>query len=164
MTDEQMAKLPTPKYIQGKIAQQWHNKSIKATFEGPRLAFWLWGKPGTGKSRFVRTNFHPYIKKANNKWWDGYSQEKHVLIDEVELNSFRDKWNNLGHNLKIWADPYGFISTEEIKGSTIALNYEVLWVTSNYHPMQLATDDSELLLAIQRRFSIFECFNLNPPD
>ena len=33
--------------------------------------------------------------------------------------------------MKLWADPYGFL-TGEIKGGQISLNYKYLYVTSNY--------------------------------
>ncbi len=80
----------------------------------------------------------------------------------MELNAFRFNFNfDFGHDLKILGDPYGRLSNKEVKGSRITLNYEYLWITSNYHPSEM-TDDEKLLLAIYRRFSIFECFNLNP--
>ena len=65
--------------------------------------------------------------KSLSKWWDSYEQEDIVLIDDFEIDSM----TYLGHLMKIWGDPYGRIRGE-IKGSTIALNYKMLFVTSNY--------------------------------
>lgn len=48
--------------------------------------------------------------KASNKWWDGYRGETDVLIDDIEKDSAY-----LGHFLKLWGDPYGFIQAE-VKG------------------------------------------------
>ena len=42
----------------------------------------------------------------------------------------------LGHHLKIWADPWAKC-TGEIKGSSLPLTYDVLIVTSNYHPSDI---------------------------
>ena len=65
--------------------------------------------------------------KSLSKWWDNYSQERIVLIDDLELDSMK----YLGHLMKIWADPYGKIRGE-MKGTTVALNYKILFVTANY--------------------------------
>lgn len=34
---------------------------------------WIWGKSGTGKTTFARTEYSTDIyPKGMNKWWDGY--------------------------------------------------------------------------------------------
>lgn len=65
--------------------------------------------------------------KPANKWWDGYAQETDVLIDDFE----KDGLKYLAHYLKLWGDPYGYLDGE-VKGSKVALNYQRLWITSNY--------------------------------
>lgn len=84
--------------------------------------------------------------KAQNKWWDGYSGQKSVILDDLDSDC-------LAHYLKIWADRYA--CTGEIKGSTIPLNFDKLVVTSNYHPAQLFKDE-QMTAAIIRRFKITE--------
>jgi len=37
---------------------------------GPRQSYWVTGKPGVGKSWYVKS-FFPYIKPIS-KWWDTY--------------------------------------------------------------------------------------------
>lgn len=54
--------------------------------------------------------------------------------------------------MKIWTDKWA--CTGECKGSTIPLNYEKFYVTSNYHPRDIWDDDEVLLEAITRRFRI----------
>lgn len=63
---------------------------------------WICGPPGTGKSSTIRDVFGDdlYVK-PQNKWWDGYDDQKHVLLDDHDTTV-------LGHYIKIWADAYPF--------------------------------------------------------
>lgn len=121
----------------------------------PKKCYWIYGPTGCGKSRYVRDN-HPNAcyYKPQNKWWDGYSGETVVLIDDFDLQG-----SCLGHYLKIWADCYSFVA--EVKGTTIKPIIDTFYVTSQYLPKDIwcaGTDatkwDTELMLAIQRRFEI----------
>ena len=108
---------------------------------------WYYGAPGTGKSLKARTDHPDAFIKAQNKWFDGYTGQKVILLDDFDRQGVC-----LGHYLKIWADRYA--CTGEIKGATVSLQHTTLLITSNYHPTELWTDDSELQLAIIRRFVI----------
>lgn len=65
----------------------------------------------------------------------------------------------LGHYLKIWADKWGAYG--EIKGGTVALNYQRFIVTSNFSIEELfAGNDpasAKLRAALLRRFEQIEC-------
>jgi hypothetical protein len=108
---------------------------------------WYWGAPGLGKSHKVRKSEPELYLKAQNKWWDGYSGEKAVLLDDFDKGGIC-----LGHYLKIWTDKWA--CNGEIKGSTIPLNHDRFYITSNYSPDTLFNEDEELLTAIKRRFKI----------
>ena len=105
---------------------------------------WIWGPPGTGKSHSARAYDSDAFLKAQNKWWDGYSGQKTVILDDLDTPT-------LGHYLKIWADKYS--CTGEFKGGTVHLHHRIFIVTSNYHPSELF-EDATMAAAIERRFKI----------
>ena len=108
---------------------------------------WYVGEPGTGKSRKAREeNPNAYLKQQN-KWWDGYTNEKVVIWDDLDKGAV-----GLGHHLKLWTDRYPV--TAEIKGGSVKLQHDILIVTSNYTIDQLWGDDPEMCKALKRRFIV----------
>lgn len=136
--------------------------SIEVPEYMPKTCLWIYGKTGIGKSRYVRTNFSgQFYEKPQNKWWDGYTGQKVVLLDDFDL-----KGECMGHNLKIWADCYSFIA--EIKGGTIRPVITHFIITSQYLPGDIFCQgkdetkwDIELKQAIERRFKICTIDNNN---
>lgn len=121
------------------------NKEVKPHVE--RRNYWIYGFPGVGKSYCVRLAFPTFYSKPCNKWWDGYSGEEKVLIDDFDKNH-----QVLGHHLKIWGDNYSF--TAEIKGGQIYPTYDQLVITSNYSPREIFGEDEMLCAAIERRYQV----------
>lgn len=115
---------------------------------------WYYGPPGTGKSHDARGLSDSLYIKSQNKWFDGYAGETHILLDDLDNNC-------LGHHLKIWADKYA--CSGEIKGGTVKLCHTTLIVTSNYSIDELWKDDDVMAAAIKRRFIVKHYVELKPP-
>jgi len=105
---------------------------------------WYVGPPGTGKSRQARELYPEAYIKAQNKWFDGYTGEKAIILDDLDTDT-------LGHLLKIWTDRYA--CSGEIKGGIVNLVHSVFVVTSNYTIEQLFKEPI-LVGAIKRRFHV----------
>lgn len=87
---------------------------------------WWVGPTGTGKSRTLWTLYPKHFPKTLNKWWDGYTNEETVAIEE-----WSPKNECTAAHLKVWADRYPF--SAEIKGGTLQkIRPKRIVVLSNY--------------------------------
>lgn len=106
-------------------------RTIKADYAVPeamvRQCFVFCGRTGTGKSRraWEEAGLSAYPKDPRSKFWDGYRDQQHVVIDE-----FRGSID-ISHVLR-WLDRYPCLV--EIKGSSTCLVATKIWITSNVHP------------------------------
>jgi hypothetical protein len=110
---------------------------------------WFFGRPGTGKSRTARADFPGLYDKLVNKWWDGYAGEETVLVDDLGKDH-----KFMGSFLKRWCDHYPFRA--EHKGGSKVIRPKTIIVTSNYKISEIWDDDSELVAALERRFTLRE--------
>lgn len=87
-----------------------------------------------------------YPKDPRTKFWDGYSGQKHVVIDEFRGDI------SISHILR-WLDRYPVIV--EVKGSSTCLVATNIWITSNLDPRLWYSDlDKDTLQALMRRLRI----------
>lgn len=94
--------------------------------DGPEL--WvLWGPSGTGKSRYAQEAWPDAFWKAPyEKWWDGYSGQATVVIDDFSGACMRLKdFQRLIDWYPLWV---------ETKGGSVPMLAQRYVITSNYAP------------------------------
>lgn len=107
-----------------------------------------WGPTGVGKSRraWEEAGFDAFPKDPNSKFWDGYRNHTHVVIDE-----FRGRID-VSHLLR-WFDRYPV--NVEVKGSSVVLAAQRIWITSNLDPRSWYPElDEATRDALLRRLNI----------
>lgn len=116
--------------------------------------FVYWGKTATGKSRraWEEAGRDAFPKDPRSKWWCGYRDQEHVVIDEFRGDI------GINHFLR-WLDRYPVVV--EVKGGAVPLKAKKVWITSNLDPRSWYPDlDSDTLDAMLRRLKIT---HFNPP-
>lgn len=126
------------------------------------LGFVYWGPPATGKSHKVReltaANFgdsvyYLQLDGGDRVWWDGYTGQKAVVIEEFHGQM------KISYLLKL-LDRYPM--SVETKGSMVPFTSEMIFFTSNEHPKDWygkadrfggpSTIPVDVLAALARRF------------
>lgn len=118
--------------------------------------YWIWGKTGVGKSKYVNDIYPGHYRKQRTKWWDNYNNEDVVVIEELGM---KEEW--MGSYLKEWADRYPF--NAEYKGGSRTIRPKTLIVISNYTP-ELIWCDQNILQPLQRKFKIMQFTEDNKAD
>jgi len=113
---------------------------------------WWVGPTGSGKSRSLWERYPDHYQKSLNKWWDGYTNQETVAIEE-----WSPKNECTASFLKIWADRYPF--SAEIKGGTLQkVRPRRIIVLSNYS-IEACFEREEDRGPLFRRFKIVHFFS-----
>lgn len=106
---------------------------------------WYYGQPGAGKTRLCSLKYPNAYLKRMNKWFDGYNNEKVVILDDLGMDH-----KFMGYELKKLADRYCYMV--EVKNASMYIRPEKCVVTSQYRIEDIWADDVETKNALQRRF------------
>lgn len=94
------------------------------------MVYWIYGKTGVGKTKFVVENeCDLWISGKNLRWWQGYDHQEAVLFDD-----FRADFCTFHELLRI-LDRYPY--QVEVKGGSIELTAQRMYITSCYHPSEV---------------------------
>lgn len=115
------------KYSRGLIALQ--DQVTKHRTEKPQV-MWLWGEAGTGKTRWVfdRWEREKIYVKDGTMWWNGYTQQEVILIDD-----FDGKWPYRDFLRLLDRNPY----QGQTKGGFVKINSPVIIITCEFHPREV---------------------------
>lgn len=97
-----------------------------------------WGPTGTGKSKCGAEMYPDAYWKAEGKWWDGYSGQRDVIIDD-----FRDHWWSLDYMLRLM-DRYPL--RVETKGGTVEFVARNIFISTNVNPANWYYGDQDKIM------------------
>lgn len=120
----------------------------------PPTVVWNWGSAGTGKT------YHPIMAfgddnvymKDGTKWWDGYTQQECIVIDDFDGGwPFRDFLRLL--------DKYKYQG--QVKGGYVKINSPFIYITCEFPPCNFWSGNE--LAQVERRLTgkVWKCWKDN---
>lgn len=104
---------------------------------------WRYGKSGTGKTRYCIEKHPNHYIKDGTMWWDGYTQNEAIIIDDFDGNwPYRDLLRLL--------DYYKYQG--QFKGGYIPINSPFIYITCEFPPEYFWSDNK--LTQILRRCDV----------
>jgi hypothetical protein len=131
-----------------------YSKNTPRNPNEPPEIIWIYGPTGTGKTSYVYREYSDiYTTLETSRWWDGYSQQETILIDDMRKDFCKF------HVLLRLLDRYPF--KVQYKGGTRHINSKYIIITSCYHPKQMY-DTREDIKQLIRRISLIKY--IGPPE
>lgn len=136
--------------------------NLRGLYAKPRRwktrVFWWYGPTGTGKSLEADQRFpEAYWKMGCNKWWDGYTGQSAVIIDD-----FRRDLCTFAELLRL-LDRYPM--RVEYKGGSCQFAAEDIIITTPYHPRKTwAGRTAEDIMQLLRRIDEVRVFASGEPS
>lgn len=113
--------------------------------DDPPSTIWLWGAAGVGKTKLAYDQMpHDEIYvKDSTKWWDGYTQQQCILIDD-----FDGEWPYRDFLRMLDRYPY----QGQYKGGYVHINSPIIIITCEHAPHHFWHGNE--LAQVERRLSI----------
>lgn len=108
--------------------------------EKPRV-IWLWGPTGVGKTRRVFDTHEDIYIKDGTQWWDGYTQNEVILIDD-----FDGRWPY--RDLLRLLDRYPYQG--QTKGAYVKINSPFIYITCEHPPIEMFEGGNHLDQVLRR--------------
>lgn len=107
---------------------------------------WVWGPPGSGKTRWVHERHASLYIKDGTQWWNGYSNQDAILIDD-----FDGKWPV--RDLLRLLDRYAYQG--QTKGGYVKITSPHIYITCDRHwrAINWVGDGINLVGQIERRLT-----------
>lgn len=139
-------------HLYGRTLSRVEDLALRKKFrQWPTEGIWLYGDTAQGKSHMAFENYSPethYVKSLEDEWWDGYTGQETVILNEFrgqikfgEMLNLVDKWP---HTVKRRnREPFPFLAKTVI-------------VTSALHPREVFTKlgQSDSMDQLLRRFKV----------
>lgn len=110
------------------------------------IVTWIYGPTGSGKTRMVYdTEKDIYPAPFNMKWWNGYTQQETVLIDDFRSHRM------MFSDLLVLLDRYPL--QLETKGGFIQFNSPKIYITSAFSPSEIYDKSDEDMKQLLRRIT-----------
>lgn len=119
--------------------------------------YWYWGESGSGKTRTAVSNTpDSYYIKDETQWWDGYTQQDTIIIDDYDASiPFRSFLRLLDRNRY----------NGQVKGSTVKINSPYIIITCDRPPQSLYRKYKPFELSqLLRRIDKIRQFKIILPD
>lgn len=114
-----------------------------------KKVIWLYGRTGVGKSKRAYDMYpNAFWKSPGTKWFDGYTGEKTVVLDD-----FRESWFSWSYMLRL-LDRYPL--TVETKGGSVPWVPTTIVITSPFHPEDVYDTPEEKQQLLRRITEIIE--------
>lgn len=122
----------------------------ESTAREPPIVIWLWGEPGTGKSKWAHELSTSFWSYGGDGWFDGYDGQEVALFDDYMDDTMEKQHRRITYGL--WLKITDRYSLQvPVKGGFVAWKPRIIIFTSNRPIEQLYYIDG-LHGAIRRRF------------
>jgi len=127
-----------------------YERKIKKDYDLEKHVVCIWGAPGMGKTYTVKEMMRGkdfYRKDCTNRWWDGYSYESVVWLDDMQPKS------GFSRSTFLQLLDRGVVQGE-IKGGVTTIIASEIYITSNYDPVTWFEKGESVVRRIERMMEV----------